>query len=153
MSAKLKVGDRAPDFTLPAQDGREVSLHDFLGKRNVVLYFYPKDFAAGCTTEARTFSLNHDRLLAMGAEVIGVSSDSAESHLSFASECNVRFSLVSDAGERVRDLYGVRSSMGLVPGRVTFVIDRQGIVRRIFSSQLNPKKHVAEALDALKTLT
>jgi peroxiredoxin Q/BCP len=152
MTAKLKEGDKAPDFTLPSQDGRDVSLHDYLGKKNVVLYFYPKDYSMGCTTETRAFSENYERILDMDAEVIGVSSDSPESHKGFASECGVKFPLVSDGGGRVRDRYGASSSMGFIPGRVTFVIDRQGTVRRLFSSQLNPKRHVEEALDALKTL-
>ncbi len=151
MSAKLKEGDRAPDFSLQAQDGKEMSLHGLLGK-NVVVYFYPKDFTRGCTTEAKTFSESYDKLLEMGAEVIGISSDSTESHRGFAEECGVRFPLVSDTDGRVRDLYGVRSSHGLFPGRVTFVIDREGIVRRIFSSQLNPKKHVEEAMETLREI-
>jgi peroxiredoxin Q/BCP len=151
MTAKLKEGDKAPDFTLPSQDGREVSLHDYLGEKNVVLYFYPKDYSAGCTTETRAFSENYDRILSMDAEVIGVSSDSPESHKGFASKCGVKFPLASDGGGRVRDRYGVSSSMGFIPGRVTFVIDRQGTVRRVFASQLNPKRHVDVALDTLKT--
>ncbi len=152
MPGKLKEGDKAPDFTLTSQDGRQVTLHEFQGKMNVILYFYPKDFTTGCTTEAKTFSENYDRLLGMGAEVIGVSSDSTESHRDFANECGVNFLLVSDGDGKVRDAYGVRSSLGLVPGRVTFVIDKEGTVKRIFSSQLNPKKHVQEALVALGPL-
>ena len=152
MPARIKEGDTAPDFTLLSQEGKDVSLHDYLGKRNVVLYFYPKDFTMGCTAEAKTFSANYDRLVGLGAEVIGVSSDSAGSHRGFANECGVKFLLVSDTDGRVRDLYGARSSMGLLPGRVTCVIDKNGIVRKVFSSQLNPRKHVEEALDALKAL-
>ncbi len=152
MTGGPRPGDRAPDFTLKTQEGKEVSLHDFLGEKNVVLYFYPKDFTTGCTTEARTFSLNYDSLLGLGAEVIGVSSDSSESHKSFAEGCNVKFPLASDTGGRVRELYGVHLSLGLFPGRVTFVIDKQGVVRHVFSSQLNPRKHVSEAVDALKAL-
>jgi peroxiredoxin Q/BCP len=152
MSSRIREGDRAPDFTLGTQDGRTVSLRDFLWKNHVVLYFYPKDFTAGCTTEARAFSANYEKLIGMGAEVIGVSSDPAESHAKFADECGAKFILVSDVEGRVRDLYGVHRSMGLIPGRVTFVIDREGIVRHVFSSQLNPKKHVEEAIDALNKI-
>ncbi len=146
---KVKVGDRAPDFTLPDQSGEVVSLKDFLGKRSIVLYFYPKDFTVGCTTE---FSERYEEFKKLGAEVIGVSSDTVESHESFASECNASFTLLSDEGERVRSLYGVESSLGLIPGRVTYVIDRSGIVRHIFASQLNPKKHVKEAIETLRTI-
>jgi peroxiredoxin Q/BCP len=148
----IKEGDRAPDFSLKAHDGRVVSLNDYRGERSVVLYFYLKDFTIGCTAEARTFTENYEKVRKMGAEVIGISSDSALSHSSFASECGVKFPLLSDRGGRVREMYGVKSSLGLVPGRVTFVIDKDGVVRRVFSSQINPKRHVAEAIETLRTL-
>ncbi len=150
---KVKVGDEAPEFSLPAQDGRVVSLKDFKGVKNVVLYFYPKDFTMGCSVEARTFGENYDEITKMGAEVIGVSSDTSESHQKFASECNARFLLLSDSNGNVRKAYGATGTLGLMPGRVTFVIDKQGIIRRAFSSQVRPKQHVAEAMDALKSLT
>lgn len=153
MKEKVKVGDQAPDFTLPNQTGEMVSLHDFVGRQNVVLYFYPKDFTTGCTAEAKTFSVNYDLFRGMGAEVIGVSSDSVESHEGFASECRVSFLLLSDRKGRVRESYGVSSTLGLIPGRVTYIIDKTGVIRHIFSSQLNPKKHVREALDILKSMS
>ena len=152
MSAKVKEGDRAPDFSLQSQDGKTISLHDYAGRRSIVLYFYPKDFTMGCTAEAKTFSANYDEVRKMGAEVIGISSDSARSHESFATECDVRFPLLSDEGARVRELYGVKSSLGLLPGRVTFVIDKDGIIRRVFASQINPRRHVSEAIGALKAI-
>jgi len=147
---KVNVGDRAPDFTLQDQNGNTLSLHDFLGSKMLVLYFYPKDFTVGCTAEAKTFSENYEQLQEMGAEVIGVSSDSVETHKDFAGECEVKFRLLADDGGRVRKLYGITPSLGLIPGRVTFVIDKEGVVRRVFSSQLNPRKHVAEAIQELK---
>jgi peroxiredoxin Q/BCP len=149
----LKAGDRAPDFALESQDGRTVALHDFLGSRNVVLYFYPKDFTPGCTAETKTFSENYGDVLAMGAEVLGISSDSPDSHSSFARECGATFPMLADKGGRVRRTYGVKSSLGLTPGRVTFIIDKEGIVRYVFSSQLRPRRHVAEALEALKAIS
>jgi peroxiredoxin Q/BCP len=152
LSAKVKEGDRAPDFSLHAQDGSTISLHDYAGQRSVVLYFYPKDFTMGCTAEAKTFSANYDEVRKMGAEVIGISSDSTTTHESFASACEVRFPLLSDEGARVRELYGVKSSLGIIPGRVTFVIDKDGIIRRVFASQTNPKRHVSEAIEALKAI-
>lgn len=148
----LKPGERAPDFELAAQDGRMVTLHEFLGAKNVVLYFYPKDFTSGCTAETKSFGENYVKLQELGAEVLGVSSDSTESHERFAGECGANFPLLSDEGGKVRRLYGVQSSLGLVPGRVTFIIDKQGVVARVFSSQLNPRKHIAEAVEALKAL-
>ncbi len=152
MPAALEEGDKAPNFTLTAQDGRRVSLSDYFGKKNVVLYFYPKDFTAGCTAETRAFGASYGDLTALGAEVIGVSADPEESHWRFAIECSAPFVLLSDPGRKVGRLYGVRGALGLVPGRVTFVIDRDGVVRRVFSSQLNPKKHVAEAIESLRAM-
>lgn len=152
MSGRIKEGETAPDFTLEAQDGRAVSLHDYRGSRNVIVYFYPKDFTRGCTTEARTFGLNYDQVKNLDAEVIGISSDPADSHGRFASECEVKSPLLGDSEGRVRALYGVRSSLGIIPGRVTFVIDKQGVVRSVFSSQVNPKGHVSKALEVLSGL-
>jgi thioredoxin-dependent peroxiredoxin len=152
MGKTIAEGDKAPDFSLRAQDGRTVSLHDFLGKSNVVVYFYPKDFTVGCTAEAKAFSENYDEVLKIGAEVMGVSSDTQETHGRFAESCHVRFPLLSDEGGKVREAYGVKSSFGLVPGRVTFVIDKAGVVRRVFSSQLNPARHVSEAVQVLKAI-
>ena len=152
MAAGIRAGDRAPDFTLRTQEGKTVSLHDFLGLKDVILYFYPKDFTAGCAAETREFGVNYDRIAMMGAEVVGISSDSVESHRGFAEECSAGFLLVSDEGGKVRERYGVRQSLGLIPGRTTFVIDKEGVVRHVFSSQLNPKKHVSEAIGALERL-
>ena len=142
----------APGFSLVSQDGRTISLQDYQGRKNVVLYFYPKDFTMGCTAETRTFGVNYDKLIEMGAEVIGVSSDTAESHKSFGEKCGVKFPLLSDRGGRVRNLYGVKTSFGFVPGRVTFIIDKAGVVRRVVSSQTNPGKHVSEAMQTLSSL-
>ncbi len=153
MGGSVKVGDKAPDFTLRGQDGHMVSLHDYAGSKNVVIYFYPKDFTAGCTTETRAFSENYQALLDMGAEVLGVSSDSAETHGSFALQCGARFPLLEDSGGTVRAAYGAKSSFGLIPGRVTYVIDKQGTVRHVFSSQLKPKQHISEAIEALKAIS
>lgn len=152
MGSKVGVGDTAPDFALPDQTGRMVSLRDFHGKSNVILYFYPKDFTSGCTAEAMSFSQNYDELRGLGAEVMGISSDTTDSHKGFAEKCNVAFVLLSDQGGKVREAFGVTSSLGLIPGRVTFVIDKGGVVRHVFSSQMNPKRHVREALEALRAL-
>jgi len=152
LSAPIEEGDKAPNFTLVAQDGTRITLSDYFGKMNVVLYFYPKDFTAGCTAETRAFGASYAELTALGAEVIGVSADPEESHWRFALECGAPFVLLSDPGRKVGKLYGVRGTLGLVPGRMTFVIDRNGVVRRIFSSQLNPKRHVTEAIETLKAI-
>ena len=152
-SKGVKVGDRAPDFTLPSLTGEPVSLETFLGKKNIVLYFYPKDNTPGCTTEACSFRDSYEVFQEAGAEVIGISSDSEKSHQQFAKQYRLPFILLSDLGGVVRKFYGVPATFGLLPGRVTYIIDKQGIVRHIFSSQFAPQMHVAEALKVLKELS
>lgn len=147
--SRTKVGDPAPDFSLKSQDGEEIKLSELLGRGNVVVYFYPKDRTPGCTVEAGAFRDNYPKFGDLGAEVVGISSDSVDSHKGFASECALPFKLLSDADGEVRRKYGVSSTMGLIPGRVTYVIDRRGIVRYVFSSQLQATRHVKEALEAL----
>jgi peroxiredoxin Q/BCP len=146
----LAVGDEAPDFSLPAAGGQTVRLSDFEGKKAVVLYFYPKDDTPGCTKEACTFRDSYEDFTAAGAEVLGVSSDSGESHERFARKHKLPFTLLSDKGGAVRKQYGVPATLGLLPGRVTFVIDREGIVRHVFNSQLAPTQHVNEALQVIR---
>ncbi len=145
----VKVGDKAPDFTLPSQMGDDVTLSEFFGKKNVVLYFYPKDETTGCTKEACTFRDNYEELTKLDAEVIGVSGQSVESHKSFASHHGLPFILLSDKNNNIRELYGVPSSMGIIPGRVTYIIDKKGMVRHIFNSQTQAQKHVEEARNTL----
>jgi peroxiredoxin Q/BCP len=152
MTERIKVGDRAPDFTIKNQRGEPISLKEYLGKKAVVLYFYPKDNSPGCTKEACRFRDSYEDFKDAGAEVIGVSSQSVESHSIFSTSFNLPFSLLSDEDGRVRSLFGVQSSLGLIPGRVTYVIDKEGIVRHVFSSQLDPERHVEEALQILKSL-
>ncbi len=149
---RVRVGDTAPDFALPTQSGTLVRLSDFLGKQAVVLYFYPKDNTTGCTAEACAFRDSYEVFKDAGAEVIGVSADSEESHQEFAAQYRLPFVLVSDRDGELRKRYGVPTTFGLVPGRVTYVIDKQGVVRHIFSSQINVQKHVTEALQTLRAL-
>ena len=148
----VKVGDKAPNFTLPSQMGDEVTLSEYIGKKNIVLYFYPKDETRGCTREACEFRDRYDVFTNLGAEVIGVSAQSVESHKSFATHHGLPFLLLSDEKNEVRKLYGVSATMGIIPGRVTFIIDKKGVVRHIFSSQFQPEKHIKEALKVLEKL-
>ena len=145
----VKVGDVAPDFTLPSQAGKTVSLHDFKGLKSVVLYFYPQDGTPVCTKESCAFRDQYEVFKQTGAEVIGVSSDDAESHKAFADKHSLPFPLLSDEGGRLRKLYGVPSTLGFLPGRVTYVIDKEGVVKYIFNSQLNFQGHVEESLKIL----
>jgi len=150
-SSVVKVGDPAPDFTLPSQTKQPVSLSDFRGKC-VVLYFYPKDDTPGCTAESCAFRDRHSVFQEAGAVVIGISGDSPDSHQSFAAKYNLPFTLLSDQGNKVRQRYGVPATLWVLPGRVTYVIDQEGIVRHIFDSQLNFNAHVEEALRTLRKL-
>jgi thioredoxin-dependent peroxiredoxin len=148
----LCVGDLAPDFTLPTSTGEMVRLSDFRGKAEVVLFFYPKDNSPACSVEACSFRDTYEAFREAGAEVIGVSSDLPESHGRFAKRFRLPFLLVSDAGGAVRSVYGVARTFGLFPGRVTFLIDKQGIVRHVFSSQFQPLRHASELLGILRKL-
>jgi len=147
---KVNVGDTAPDFTLTSQKGENVTLSQFRGKKNVVLYFYPKDETPGCTREACTFRDSFELFTDLGAEVIGVSADTVESHKAFTEHHGLPFTLLSDVDNAVRKLYGATSTLGLIPGRVTFIIDKEGVIRHVFSSQLQPEKHIEEAREVLK---
>jgi peroxiredoxin Q/BCP len=151
--SKVQVGDRALDFTLPTQKTGELfHLQDLLGKSFLVLYFYPKSNTAGCTAEACSFRDSYEVFKQAGAEVIGVSSDSEETQQQFASKHKLPFILLSDKGGTLRKLYGVPTTLGILPGRVTYVIDKEGIVRHIFSDQLNATRHIDEALKVVQEI-
>ncbi|MDA4135832.1 MAG: peroxiredoxin [Thaumarchaeota archaeon] len=150
---EVGVGKFAPDFSLTSQFGEVVSLHDYRGKKNVVLYFYAKDFTRACTAEAHSFRENYAAFASTNTEVIGISPDTVESHKTFSNNCGLPFSILSDGDSSVRMRYGVNSPLRALSsrftGRTTFVIDTSGIIRLIYSSQLQPTKHVSEALRAL----
>jgi thioredoxin-dependent peroxiredoxin len=150
--AKVTAGSVAPDFTLPSQSGEMVRLGDFLGKRPVVLFFYPRDNTLGCTKEVCAFRDSFEELGRLDAEVIGISSDSVDSHKGFAEKHKLPFTLLSDEEGRGRRLYGVPNTLGIFPGRVTYVIDREGVMRNVFSSQISVEKHVEEALRTLRSI-
>ena len=152
MARGIRAGDKAPDFTLPSQSGEPVRLYDRLGERVVVLYFYPRDNTSGCTAEACAFRDSYEAFTDAGADVIGVSSDSVARHEAFAGQHELPFTLLSDQGGRVRKSYGVPAVVGLIPGRVTYVIDRQGTVRHSFSSMTNIGQHVSDALKVVRRL-
>ena len=152
MAGGIQAGDKAPDFTLQSQAGEPVRLSDRTAERVVVLYFYPRDETRGCTAEACAFRDSHEVFAEAGAEVIGVSSDSVDRHAAFADHHKLPFTLLSDVGGKVRKSYGVPSTLGLLPGRVTYVIDTTGTVRYVFNSQLNIGRHVEDAVGVVKKL-
>ena len=152
MARGIRAGDKAPDFTLPSQSGEQVRLYDRLGERVVVLYFYPRDDTRGCTAEACGFRDSFEDFTDAGAEVIGVSSDSVDRHAAFAGKHKLPFTLLSDQGGQVRKSYGVPAVLGMVPGRVTYVIDREGTIRHGFNSMTNIGQHVSDALRIVREL-
>lgn len=149
----IGVGDRAPGFDVPLPDGSRAALDDLLARGPLVLFFYPKDDSPGCTAEACSFRDAYAAFVEGGAQVVGISSDSAESHAAFARKHRLPYPLASDPGGAIRKAYGVPKALGLLPGRVTYVIGRDGIVRSTFNSMFAPQKHVEAALGVLKTLT
>lgn len=149
----LRVGDKAPEFDKPTHDGEPIRLTELRGDKAVVLYFYPKDETPGCTAEACSFRDAYEDFVEAGAVVVGVSQDSLAAHESFAAHHRLPFKLISDEDGALRKAYEVPTSMfGLIPGRVTYVIDRQGVIRHVFNSQVQPKRHVKEALEIVKSL-
>jgi peroxiredoxin Q/BCP len=149
--AAIKVGDRVPDFSLPSQTGTTVNISDLIGKKSLVIYFYPKDDTPGCTAESCAFRDSYEVFTDAGAEVIGISADSPQSHQQFAQKYNLPFTLLSDSDNRVRKLFGVPATLFVLPGRVTYIIDQEGIVRHIFDSMLDFKAHVTESLNTIKS--
>jgi peroxiredoxin Q/BCP len=149
--AAIKVGDRVPNFSLPSQTGTTVNISDLIGKKSLVIYFYPKDDTPGCTAESCAFRDSYEVFTDAGAEVIGISADSPQSHQQFAQKYNLPFTLLSDSDNRVRKLFGVPATLFVLPGRVTYIIDKAGIVRHIFDSMLDFKAHVTESLNTIKS--
>ena len=148
----LDVGQTAPDLLLPDQHGRERRLSELWAKGPVVLYFYPKDETAGCTAEACAFRDAYQSFSDAGAEVVGVSKDGVAEHASFASHHRLPFVLLSDAKGVARQRYEVKRTLGIIEGRVTYVIDREGIVRHVTNVQLSAARHIAEPLEVLKRI-
>ena len=149
---RIDVGHPAPDLSLSTHTGEQLSLADYRGKHPVVVFFYPKDGTAVCTKEVCSFRDAYDDFTEAGAVVIGISSDSEARHQSFAQKHGLPFLLVSDKDGNARRAFGVAKTMGIFPGRVTYVIDREGIVRHIFNSQFAADRHVEEALEIVRKL-
>lgn len=147
----LKEGDRVPDVRLKGANGT-AWLGDELGTKTVVLYFYPKDHTPGCTIEACGFRDAYEHFLEAGAVVIGVSADTDATHETFRQRYKLPFTLLSDPEGRAAELFGVKRSLGILPGRTTFVIDRKGVVRYRFDSQLRVNDHVKKALEIVRQL-
>jgi peroxiredoxin Q/BCP len=148
----LKQGEQAPDFSLPDQDGQTVTLSELLKGYFVVIFFYPKDHTPGCTEQSCSFRDQYSDFKANNAQVIGISSDSTESHKGFAQAHALPFPLLTDRDGKVGKLYDINKIFGALPGRVTFVIDKSGIIRHAFSSQFKIQSHIDQALEAILAL-
>lgn len=148
---QVVVGSRVPDFSLPDQNGKMFSITSVVGKKNIVIYFYPKDDSPGCTREACSFRDQFEVFRNYNAEVIGISSDDVESHKEFAEKYRLPYTLLSDSESRVRKLFDVPSSLfGLVAGRTTYIVNKKGVVIHIFNSQFHAEKHIEESIKALQ---
>lgn len=147
----IVVGDRAPDFELQSGEGEAVRLSALRG-RPVVLFFYPKDGTPGCTAEACAFRNSLSRFQRLGATVLGISGDDVASHQRFARQHDLGFPLLADAGNRVRQQFGVPPALFVLPGRVTYVIDAEGVVQLVFNAMLDSEAHSREAIACLERL-
>lgn len=150
--ANSLVGKNAPDFVASASDGTTFRLSDLRGK-TVVLFFYPRDGTPFCTRQACAFRDHYERFCELGAEVVGVSADGVERHRAFAQAQRLPFRLLSDPRGELRRLFGVPKTLGVFPGRVTYVIDQQGVVRHVFNSQTAVDRHITEAMAVVERLS
>ncbi|WP_372794940.1 peroxiredoxin [Lutibacter sp.] len=148
---KIKVGDKVPSFKLKDQNGNLFTVNNTTGKP-MVIYFYPKDDTSGCTKQACKFRDEFEQFKNIDAVIIGISSDSVESHKKFEEKYSLPFTLLADINNEVRKLFGVSKSMIFLPGRVTYVVDKDGIVQYIFNSQFGAEKHIENSLKTLKDL-
>jgi len=147
---ELKVGDKIPNFKAKDTDGNDFDSQNLVGHKPLVIYFYPKDNTPGCTAQACSFRDQYEDFKDLGAEVIGISSDSVDSHQKFASHYKLPFVLLSDGDKKIRKLFGVPSYVfGLIPGRVTYVADKEGKIIMIFDS-IKAGNHIPKALEAVK---
>jgi len=149
----IQIGDKCPDFQLPDAKGKMIQISEFIGKKKLVIYFYPKDDTPGCTKEACSFRDSYEDFKNFDCEVIGISSDDEQKHAAFASRHKLPFILLSDKDKVARKLFGVPGNLfGLIPGRVTYIIGLDGIVKGIYNSQTNPLGHIEKALELIKSM-
>lgn len=146
----MKIGEEVPQLQLKDKDGKIFKFSQLKGKKSFVVYFYPKDFTPGCTKEACSFRDSYEEFKDLGAEVIGISADSSSSHSKFASKYDLPYIFLSDPDKKARQAFGVKPNLlGLIPGRETFVFDKDGKLLHKFNS-MNAKRHMPEALTVLK---
>jgi len=148
----IQMGDKIPEFSLKNQNDDDFSISSLIGRKVLVIYFYPKDYTPGCTKEACSFRDSYEVFKTMDAEVIGISDDSVSRHLKFSKTYKLPFILLSDSSNKVRKLFGVPGNLlGLIPGRVTYVVDKKGVVVLIFDS-MNASTHIKKAKESIGKL-
>jgi peroxiredoxin Q/BCP len=150
---KIRIGSSIPAFTLPDQNGNLFDINSVIGKKNLVIYFYPKDDSPGCTAQACSFRDQFEVFREADAVIIGISGQSVKSHKEFAEKHRLSFTLLSDEGDKLRKQFGVPANLlGILPGRVTYIADKSGKVIYTFDSQMHATRHVDEALRILREL-
>mgnify|MGYP003646236171 FL=1 len=148
----LQVGDKIPNFKGKDANGIDFDIESIIGKKPIVIYFYPKDNTSICTAQACSFRDQYEEFTELGAEVIGISSDSVDSHKDFAKEHQLPFILLSDSDKKIKTLFGVPAALfGLLPGRVTYVVDKNGLITLIFNS-IKGQNHIVKALESIKKI-
>ena len=148
----LQTGDKIPEFSAKDNNGNDFESSSIVGKKPVVFYFYPKDNTPGCTAQACSFRDQYEDFKDLGAEVVGISSDSLASHEKFVQQYQLPFILLSDNDKKIRKLFGVKPDLlGLIPGRVTYVVDKNGIIQFVFDS-MNATNHIPKALETIKKM-
>lgn len=149
---ELKIGDTIPNFIAKDTHGNDFDSREIIGKKPLVIYFYPKDNTPGCTAQACSFRDQYEDFTDLGAEVIGISSDSIVSHQKFTQQFKLPFILLSDSDKKIRKLFGVPAGLfGILPGRVTYVTDKTGTIIMVFDSMM-AKRHIPKALEAIRKL-
>lgn len=150
---RLGVGDKCPDFKLKDQNGNWVRIGDLIGKKILVIFFYPRNETSGCIKEVCSFRDMHEVFKDLGCEVIGISSNTTSSHKRFAGHYDLPYTLLSDPFRIVRNKFGVKGNLfGIIPGRQTYVIDKKGIIRGTYNSISDPNGHIEHALETVKDL-
>jgi peroxiredoxin Q/BCP len=148
---KVEVGSLLPKFTLKDDKGEDYSPSQWVGKKYVVIYFYPKDDTPGCTKESCSFRDNKSEFDELDAVIIGISADGQKSHTKFKEKYNLTYTLLSDTNKEARKIFGVPSTLlGMIPGRVTYIFDKNGECIQVINSQTNPEKHINESLEMIK---
>ena len=147
--AKLKKGDKIPSFTLTNQHGDLFNIDTIIGKKNLVIYFYPRNETKVCTAQACSFRDAYQDFQDFDCEVIGISADNVKSHISFTENHSLPFILLSDGDKKIRKLFGVSNDLLIIPGRTTYVVNKKGIIIHVFNYQLSAGKHIKESLLAL----